>query len=119
MAPGRVLKVVGTDLAAEAHALTRDCGTVGRWDLLVIPPDESVGAAIRLTGAADPENRLPTPRIRALAEICADGGGSRREVPDSGQSLTSVGPSNLFVVPHLHNRTAPHAQGGAGRTHQR
>ncbi|MEV0982073.1 DUF5994 family protein [Streptomyces sp. NPDC049915] len=69
MAPGHVIEVVRTDLAAEAHAITLDCGTVGRWELLVIPPDEPAGAATRLlTDAADPENRLSAPRILALAE---------------------------------------------------
>ncbi|WP_245726954.1 DUF5994 family protein [Streptomyces longwoodensis] len=30
MAPGHVIEVVLTDSAAEAHAITVDCGTVGR-----------------------------------------------------------------------------------------
>jgi hypothetical protein len=69
MAPGHVIEVVRTDLAAEAHAITVDCGTVGRWELLVIPPDEPARAATRLLSvAADPENLLSAPRILALAE---------------------------------------------------
>jgi Family of unknown function (DUF5994) len=68
-APGHVIEVVRTDLAAEAHAITVDCGTVGRWELLVIPPDEPAGVATRLlTAAADPENTLPAQRMLALAE---------------------------------------------------
>jgi hypothetical protein len=69
LAPGHVIEVVLSDLAAEAHAITLDCGTVGRWELLVIPPDEPAGAAARLlTAAADPGNPLSAPRILALAE---------------------------------------------------
>ncbi|MFC3572954.1 DUF5994 family protein [Streptomyces yaanensis] len=74
MAPGHVIEVVLTDLAAEAHAITMDCGTVGRWELLVIPPDEPAGAATRLlTAAADPENPLSVPRLLALVESGLDG----------------------------------------------
>ncbi|WP_030993061.1 DUF5994 family protein [Streptomyces sp. NRRL WC-3744] len=69
IAPGHVIEVVRTDLAADAHAITLDCGTVGRWELLVIPPDEPAGVAARLlTTAADPENPVPAPRMLALAE---------------------------------------------------
>ncbi|MGW3132277.1 DUF5994 family protein [Streptomyces sp. NPDC001123] len=74
LAPGHVIEVSLTGLAAEAHAITLDCGTVGRWELLVIPPDEPAGAASRLlTAAADPENPLSAPRILALAENGLDG----------------------------------------------
>ncbi|MFH9087407.1 DUF5994 family protein [Streptomyces sp. NPDC017673] len=74
MAPGHVIEVVLTDSAAEAHAITVDCGTVGRWELLVIPPDEPARVATRLlTAAADPANPLPAPRLLALAESGLDG----------------------------------------------
>ncbi|MEW2623417.1 DUF5994 family protein [Streptomyces sp. NPDC048106] len=74
LAPGHVIEVSLTGLAAEAHAITLDCGTVGRWELLVIPPEEPAGAASRLlTAAADPENPLPAPRILAIAENGLDG----------------------------------------------
>lgn len=74
MAPGHVVEVVLTDLDAEAHAITVDCGTTGRWQLLVIPPEEPAGAAARLlSAAADPENPLSAPRILALAENGLDG----------------------------------------------
>ncbi|WP_330349221.1 DUF5994 family protein [Streptomyces sp. NBC_00582] len=74
MAPGHVIDVVLTDLAAEAHAITVDCGTVGRWELLVIPPDEPAGAATRLlAAAAAPGNALSAPRLLALAESGLDG----------------------------------------------
>ncbi|MGW2935602.1 DUF5994 family protein [Streptomyces sp. NPDC001156] len=74
MAPGHVIEVVLTDLAAGAHAITLDCGTVGRWELLVIPPDEPAGAATRLlTAAADPGNPLSAPRLLALVENGPDG----------------------------------------------
>ncbi|MFJ9868446.1 DUF5994 family protein [Streptomyces sp. NPDC101165] len=73
-APGHVIEVVRTGLAGEAHAITLDCGTVGRWELLVIPPDEPAGAATRLlTAAADPENPLSAPLMLALAEDDLDG----------------------------------------------
>ncbi|MFE9022221.1 DUF5994 family protein [Streptomyces sp. NPDC007808] len=69
MAPGHVIEVARSDLASEAHAITLDCSTTGRWELLVIPPDEPAGAAARLlTAAADPENPLSAPRILELAE---------------------------------------------------
>ncbi|WP_229896113.1 DUF5994 family protein [Streptomyces cinerochromogenes] len=74
LAPGHVIEVSLTGLAAEAHAITLDCGTVGRWELLVIPPEEPAGAASRLlSAAADPENPLSAPRILALAENGLDG----------------------------------------------
>ncbi|MFF3336782.1 DUF5994 family protein [Streptomyces sp. NPDC002888] len=74
MAPGHVIEVALTDLAAEAHAITVDCGTVGRWELLVIPPDEPAGAATRLlTAAADPGNPLSAPRLLTLVESGLDG----------------------------------------------
>ncbi|WP_335937035.1 DUF5994 family protein [Streptomyces sp. PTD5-9] len=74
MAPGHVIEVVLTDRAAEAHAITVDCGTVGRWELLVIPPDEPAGAAAGLLNtAADPGNSLSAPRLLALAECGPDG----------------------------------------------
>ncbi|MFB7596451.1 DUF5994 family protein [Streptomyces sp. NPDC056160] len=74
MAPGHVIEVVLTDLAAEVHAITVDCGTVGRWELLVIPPDEPAGAATRLlTAAADAGNPLSAPRLLALVESGLDG----------------------------------------------
>lgn len=42
---------------------------MGRWELLVIAPDEPAGVAARLlTAAADPENPVPAPRMPALAE---------------------------------------------------
>ncbi|MEV6941140.1 DUF5994 family protein [Streptomyces sp. NPDC051172] len=73
MAPGHVIEVVRTGSAAEAHAITLDCGTVGRWELLVIPPDEPAGAATRLlTAAADPDNQLSAPHMLALAEAVLD-----------------------------------------------
>jgi hypothetical protein len=51
-----------------------DCGTVGRWELLVVPPDEPAGtAALLLTAASDPENPLSAPRLLALAESGLDG----------------------------------------------
>ncbi|MFI7006028.1 DUF5994 family protein [Streptomyces sp. NPDC050145] len=69
MAPGQVVAVTGTLLASEEHAITLDCGTLGRWELLVIPPDEPRGTATRLlNSAADPENALSAARLLALAE---------------------------------------------------
>ncbi|MEU5089212.1 DUF5994 family protein [Streptomyces sp. NPDC021356] len=74
MAPGHVIEVALTDAAAEAHAITVDCGTVGRWELLVVPPDEPAGAAAQLlTAAADPGNPLSAPRLLALTESGLDG----------------------------------------------
>ncbi|MFF9096315.1 DUF5994 family protein [Streptomyces sp. NPDC014802] len=73
MAHGHVIEVVLTDSVAEAHAVTVDCGTMGRWELLVIPPSEPARVATRLlTTAADPANPLPAPRLLALAESSLD-----------------------------------------------
>lgn len=86
MAPGHVIEVVQTDLAAEAHAITVDCGTVGRWELLVVPPDEPAeSAALLLTTASDPGNPLSAPRLLALAESVLD-------EQDAGQSEGGTGP---------------------------
>ncbi|MFD5132284.1 DUF5994 family protein [Streptomyces olindensis] len=74
MAPGHVIEVALSNGAAEMHAITVDCGTVGRWELLVVPPDEPAGtAALLLTAASDPENPLSAPRLLALAESGLDG----------------------------------------------
>ena len=74
MAPGHVIEVALSDGAAETHAITVDCGTVGRWELLVVPPDEPAGtAALLLTAASNPENPLSAPRLLALAESGLDG----------------------------------------------
>ncbi|QKW31178.1 hypothetical protein HUT11_22450 [Streptomyces seoulensis] len=74
MAPGQVIEVALTDGAAEAHAITVDCGTVGCWELLVVPPEEPAGAAaLLLSAAADPGNPLSAPRLLALAESGLDG----------------------------------------------
>ncbi|MER5184279.1 DUF5994 family protein [Streptomyces sp. NPDC002896] len=69
MAPGHVIEVTRTDTAAETHVVRLDCGTVGHWELLVIPADEPAGAATRLlAAAADPSNPLTAERMPALAE---------------------------------------------------
>ncbi|MEU6098720.1 DUF5994 family protein [Streptomyces sp. NPDC047079] len=76
-APGHVIEVALSAVDAEAHAITLDCGTVGRWELLVVPPGESVAAATwLLTTAADPWNRLTAAHMLALAEagFAGDGG---------------------------------------------
>ncbi len=69
MAPGREIAVEPAGPGSEAHVITLDCGTVGRWVLLVVPPAEPAGTAARLlTAAADPENPLTATRMLALAE---------------------------------------------------
>ncbi|MEU1401757.1 DUF5994 family protein [Streptomyces sp. NPDC005728] len=69
MAPGHVIEVAPTAPDAHTHVITLDCGTVGRWDLLVIPPDEPAGAAGQLLiAAADPHNPLSAAHMLALAE---------------------------------------------------
>jgi hypothetical protein len=73
--PDHVIEVVLSDADDEAHAIALDCGTVGRWELLVVPPDEPVGAAGRLmTAAADPGNQLSAQRILERIE---EGAGER------------------------------------------
>ncbi|MGW1539289.1 DUF5994 family protein [Streptomyces sp. NPDC002309] len=68
-APDHVIEVVLSDAADEAHAVTLECGTVGRWELLVIPPDEPTGTAGRLLrAAADPWNTQSARRILARVE---------------------------------------------------
>ncbi|MFE9492924.1 DUF5994 family protein [Streptomyces collinus] len=69
MAPGRVIAVEPTGPGGERHAISLDCGSVGRWVLLVVPPEEPAGTAARLlAAAADPENPLTAARMLALAE---------------------------------------------------
>jgi hypothetical protein len=67
-----VIEVALSDDDAETHAITVDCGTVGRWQLL-------------LTAASDPENPWPAPRLTALAESGLDGHGTRK--PEGGTGL--------------------------------
>jgi hypothetical protein len=75
MAPGRVIAVEPAGPGSEAHVITLDCGTVGRWVLLVVPPEEPAGTAGRLlAAAADPENPLTASRMLALAETGRLGG---------------------------------------------
>jgi hypothetical protein len=69
MAPGRVISVEPAGPGSEAHVITLDCGTVGRWALLVVPPEEPAGTAARLlAAAAEPDNPLTAARMLALAE---------------------------------------------------
>ncbi|WP_235192967.1 DUF5994 family protein [Streptomyces viridochromogenes] len=69
LAPSRVIDVTLSAVDAEAHAIVLDCGAVGRWELLVIPPGESVAAAAWLLNtAADPRNALTAAHMLALAE---------------------------------------------------
>ncbi|GHH08852.1 DUF5994 family protein [Streptomyces rubradiris] len=72
-APGHVIEVALSDDAAEAHAITVDCGSVGRWELLVVPPHEPAGVITRLPTAAAPGNPLTAPRLLACAESGPDG----------------------------------------------
>ncbi|MFF7979905.1 DUF5994 family protein [Streptomyces sp. NPDC007901] len=75
MAPGRAIPVEPTGPGGEAHVITLDCGTVGRWVLLVVPPEESAGTATELLAAVDdPENRLTATRMLALARTGRLGG---------------------------------------------
>ncbi|MFJ3310588.1 DUF5994 family protein [Streptomyces sp. NPDC086549] len=68
MAPGRVIAVEPAGPGSDAHVITLDCGTVGRWVLLVVPPEEPAGTAARLLAtAADPENPLTAARMLVLA----------------------------------------------------
>ncbi|WP_333774223.1 DUF5994 family protein [Streptomyces sp. IBSBF 3136] len=74
-APDHEIDVVLSDDADEAHAIALDCGTVGRWTLLVVPPEEPAGTAGRLmSAAADPRNTLSADRVLARIE-----GGAGRE----------------------------------------
>lgn len=59
MSPGRTITVEQTRSAGEEHVITLDCDTVGRWVLLVVPPQEPPDEASRLmTAAADPALHL-------------------------------------------------------------
>ncbi|MGW7257734.1 DUF5994 family protein [Streptomyces sp. NPDC054834] len=68
MAPGRVIAVEPAGPGSDAHVITLDCGTVGRWVLLVVPPEEPAGTAVRMLAAAGLENPLTAARMLALAE---------------------------------------------------
>ncbi|MEV6941827.1 DUF5994 family protein [Streptomyces sp. NPDC051172] len=75
MAPGRVIAVEPAGPGGETHVISLDCGSMGRWVLLVVPPDEPAGTAARLlAAAADPENPLTAARMLALAETDRLGG---------------------------------------------
>ncbi|MDT7839714.1 DUF5994 family protein [Streptomyces justiciae] len=64
MAPGRVITVEPTRSAGEEHVITLDCDTVGRWVLLVVPPQEPADEASRLmAAAADPALHLDASAI--------------------------------------------------------
>ncbi|MGW6960148.1 DUF5994 family protein [Streptomyces chartreusis] len=59
MAPGQVIAVDVTGSVGEAHVITLDCDTVGRWVLLVVPPQKPTDTATRLmAAAADPALHL-------------------------------------------------------------
>jgi hypothetical protein len=69
MAPGRVITVEPAGPGSGAHVITLDCGTVGRWVLLVVPPEEPAGTAARLlAAAADPALRLTASALLAAEE---------------------------------------------------
>ncbi|MER5796626.1 DUF5994 family protein [Streptomyces sp. NPDC001980] len=75
MAPDRVITVEPAGPGGEAHVITLDCDTVGRWVLLVVPPEESAGTAARLMAAVDdPENPLTAARLLDLARTGRLGG---------------------------------------------
>jgi hypothetical protein len=81
MAPGRVIAVEPAGPGGETHVISLDCGSVGRWVLLVVPPDEPPRTAARLlAAAADPENPLTAARMLALAET--DRLGATTEEPE-------------------------------------
>ncbi|MFH8339383.1 DUF5994 family protein [Streptomyces sp. AM6-12] len=69
MSPGREIAVEQTGTGGQAHAVTVDCGALGRWVLLVVPPEEPVGTAARpLAAATDPDNSPTAAGLPALAE---------------------------------------------------
>ncbi|GAA4908918.1 DUF5994 family protein [Streptomyces coeruleoprunus] len=69
MAPGHEIEVVRSGTAAGAHTVTLVSETMGRWEFLVIPPDEPAGTAARLlAAAADPWNPLTPEAMLALAD---------------------------------------------------
>lgn len=73
LAPGQLIEVALSDVDAEAHSITLDCGTVGRWALLVVPPGQPAAAADwLLRTAADPWNALTAAHILALAQADFD-----------------------------------------------
>ncbi|WP_406437556.1 DUF5994 family protein [Streptomyces sp. NBC_00631] len=68
-APDHVIDVVLGDDTDEAHAITLECGTVGCWERLVVPPEEPAGTAGRLvTAAAGPWNTPSAGRVPAQVE---------------------------------------------------
>jgi hypothetical protein len=74
LAPGRVIEVALSPVDAEAHAIALHCDTVGRWELLVVPPGESVTVATWLLNtAADPRNVLTAAHMLALAQAGFEG----------------------------------------------
>ncbi|TPQ20742.1 DUF5994 family protein [Streptomyces sporangiiformans] len=73
----------------DAHKLLLLSYTVGRWDLLVIPPETSPATAARLmTTATDPSRRLTASELIREAELFrttakTDGDSAREQVWDS------------------------------------
>ncbi|MGV4987131.1 DUF5994 family protein [Streptomyces sp. NRAIS4] len=59
MSPGREIAVEPAGPGSAAHVITLDCGTAGRWVLLVVPPEATERAAVSLMSAAGltPEQR--------------------------------------------------------------
>ncbi|MFF4657928.1 DUF5994 family protein [Streptomyces sp. NPDC001381] len=53
MAPGRVITVDPAGPHGGAHVITVDCGTVGLWVLLVVPPGEAAATATGLLALAE------------------------------------------------------------------
>ena len=63
---GHVMKVGWFTAEQDPHKLVLICETVGRMDLLVVPPETGEAAAARLmSAAADPLNSLTATRIMA------------------------------------------------------
>ncbi|MFD7137538.1 DUF5994 family protein [Streptomyces sp. NPDC059894] len=69
MAPGHVIDVEPAGTGGGTHVITLDFSTVGRWTLLVVPPEEPAGAAARLLAAAtDPALGLTADALLATEE---------------------------------------------------
>jgi hypothetical protein len=100
LVPGHVVRVGRSGAKEKAHKLTLACGTVGRRDLVVIPPHTAPDTAGRLMAdAADPRNFLTAATMLALADADAVGVGEATAESESGHRVAESLPEDRPAAP--------------------